>query len=159
MKLSRCPVCHSHIDLLALVEDEAGRDLLKQVAGFEAWLSPPLLSYIALFKPAKSDLNNARSLKLLQDVLALHPNRKLLALACDVTVQQIRLSRQTGSAKPLRDHNYLKSVIDSKKSEFTNSVQPTAAMPTAIVPNTDSVSADELARQQKAHFDQFKKNS
>ncbi len=155
MKLNRCPVCHSHIDLLALVEDEAGRDLLKQVAGFEAWLSPPLLSYIALFKPAKSDLNNARSLKLLQDVLALHSNRKLLALACDVTVQKIRASRQTGNAKPLRDHNYLKSVIDSRKTEFTSNAPAAVTQPT-IVPNTDQPSAEELARQQQAHFAQFK---
>ena len=32
MHLSRCPICHSRISLEALVQDEAGRELLALVA-------------------------------------------------------------------------------------------------------------------------------
>jgi len=49
---------------MSLIEDEAGRSLLIEVAKMEAWFAQSLLSYVSLFKPLKSDLNNGRALKL-----------------------------------------------------------------------------------------------
>ena len=54
MHLTTCPVCHSTIDLLSLVEDKASSELLGEVATLESWLAPNVLLYIGLFKPAKS---------------------------------------------------------------------------------------------------------
>jgi len=113
MKLTRCPICHSHIDLMSLIEDEAGRSLLIEVAKMEAWFAQSLLSYVSLFKPLKSDLNNGRALKLLQETTALTSNKQLLVKACAATVQSIREKRQKGQTKPLKDHMYLKRVIES----------------------------------------------
>ena len=113
MKLTRCPICHSHIDLIALIEDEAGRSLLTEVAKMEAWLAQSVLSYVSLFKPLKSDLNNGRALKLLQETIALSSNKQLLVKSCDITIRNIREKRQQGNAKPLKDHMYLKRVIES----------------------------------------------
>ena len=36
MKLCRCPICHSDLTLEALVEDEAGRELLKVITELTA---------------------------------------------------------------------------------------------------------------------------
>ena len=56
MKLVRCPVCHTHIDLLSLIEDTAGRELLIEVAKLEGWAAPSLLSYIVSdhFRPSSN---------------------------------------------------------------------------------------------------------
>jgi hypothetical protein len=66
MHLTTCPVCHSNIDLLSLVEDKASSELLSEVAKLDSWLAPSVLLYVGLFKPAKSKLNNSRALKLLK---------------------------------------------------------------------------------------------
>lgn len=153
MKLVRCPVCHTHIDLLSLVEDQAGRELLIEVAKLEGWFAPSLLTYIALFKPAKSDLNNARALKLIKEVLSFHSNKKLLAKACDITVQQIRAKRVESKAQPLKDHKYIKSVIDSNKHEYSATNHSISTVP--VQPPTQ-LSAEELARQQREHFERLK---
>lgn len=153
MKLVRCPVCHTHIDLLSLIEDTAGRELLIEVTKLEGWAAPSLLSYISLFKPAKSDLNNARALKLLQEVLAMHSNRRLISEACDTTVQQIRAKRQEGNAKPLKDHAYLKSVIETRKGDYQNATKSTT---NTINTTSREYSAAELSAQQQAHFESLK---
>ncbi|GLX86325.1 hypothetical protein tloyanaT_25780 [Thalassotalea loyana] len=113
MHLTNCPVCHSAIDLLSIVEDEGGRELLTEVTKLESWLAPMVLLYIGLFKPAKSKLNNARAAKLLKETLALTSNHRLLANACEKTVVTIRENRKTHQAKMFKDHTYLKAVIES----------------------------------------------
>ncbi|WP_085299293.1 hypothetical protein [Cognaticolwellia mytili] len=113
MHLTTCPVCHSAIDLLSLVEDEASSELLGEVSKLESWLAPNVLLYIGLFKPGKSKLNNSRALKLLKETLALTSNSRLLLKACEATVLNIREARKTQKAKPFKDHAYLIRVIDS----------------------------------------------
>jgi hypothetical protein len=113
MHLTTCPVCHSAIDLLSLVEDEASSELLAEVSKLESWLAPNVLLYIGLFKPGKSKLNNSRALKLLKETLALASNSRLLLKACEATVLNIREARKTQKAKPFKDHAYLIRVIDS----------------------------------------------
>jgi hypothetical protein len=118
MHLTTCPVCHSSIDLLSLVEDKASSELLLEVAKLESWLAPNVLLYIGLFKPAKSKLNNSRALKLLKETLALTSNKRLLLKACEATVLNIREARKTQKAKPFKDHAYLERVIDSMSESF-----------------------------------------
>ena len=69
MKLCRCPVCHSDINLDQLLEDDAGRELLRIITELKYGVARPLVSYIALFRPEKSALSNTRAVKLMRDVL------------------------------------------------------------------------------------------
>lgn len=61
MKLCRCPICHSNITLDALIADDAGRELLSLVAQLPDFVARPMMGYISLFRPAKSDLSNSRA--------------------------------------------------------------------------------------------------
>lgn len=123
MKLCRCPICHSDIHLEGLIEDEAGRELLVQISQLTHGVAKPMVAYLGLFKPQKSNLNNARALKILTDVLELYPCSLLLAQALTETVASIRKKRQqalqTGQKiEPLANHNYLKSVYETQKPHF-----------------------------------------
>lgn len=82
-----------------------------------------MVGYLGLFKPTKSNLNNARALKILSDVLELYPCSLLLAQALSETVASLRKKRQqalqTGQKiEPLTNHNYLKSVYETQKPHF-----------------------------------------
>lgn len=114
MKLSRCPVCHSSLHLDALVQDQAGRELLAMVAKLNTPFASVSLAYLGLFRPAKSDLSNGRALKLLTDVLGMSKNEHALTQALDQTVTNITANRrESGDSKPLGNHNYLKKVLTS----------------------------------------------
>ena len=99
MKLGRCPVCHSHIQLDALIQDEAGRQLLGLMSKLGYQMAPALVSYLGLFRPAKQDLSNGRALNLAQETLALTSNQPLLAEALRETVQSIHNKRHQGENK------------------------------------------------------------
>ena len=58
MRLGRCPVCHAHLYLDALVQDEAGRALMGVLAAQPDDLGRALVGYLSLFRPEKSDLEN-----------------------------------------------------------------------------------------------------
>jgi hypothetical protein len=114
MKLNRCPVCHSHIALESIAQDQAGKELMATIAKLSTPTASSCLSYLALFRPIKSDLNNGRALRLLTEVIGLTPNELALCQALDQTVSQISQSRQqSGDGKPLGNHNYLKKVLTS----------------------------------------------
>ena len=112
MKLGRCPICHSHLHLDALIQDDAGSELLGVLAGLGRPLARPLVQYLALFRPAKSDLSNARALKLAQETLDLADRDSLIAALHD-TIRSLHEKRQRGENKPLKNHNYLKQVMAS----------------------------------------------
>lgn len=112
MKLGRCPICHSHIQLEALIQDDAGSELLGLLSGLGRPLARPLVQYLGLFRPAKSDLTNSRALRLCEEVLALG-DRDTLAAALTDTVRSLHEKRLQGQVKPLKNHNYLRQVIGS----------------------------------------------
>lgn len=122
MKLTRCPSCHGHIHLDTLVQDSSAKSLLATVAKLPAKLAGNLIAYIALFRPEKSDLNNARADKLIKEVLALSENQQALNAALEQTVQSIQAKRQQGTTQPLKNHNYLKQVLDTTKDKFFHPV-------------------------------------
>jgi hypothetical protein len=122
MKLTRCPICHSNIHLDALVSDDAGRELLGEVANLSDIVARPILAYIGLFRPAKQDLTNARALKLIREVLAAYRADHILASALAETAQKIREKRTAcGDVKPLANHNYLKQVYQSLATKLGGS--------------------------------------
>jgi hypothetical protein len=128
MKLTRCPICHSNIHLDALVSDDAGRELLGEVANLSDIVARPMLAYIGLFRPAKQDLTNARALKLIREVLEAYRADHVLASALTETVQKIREKRgKYSDVKPLTNHNYLKQVYQSLATKLGGSPEGKAA--------------------------------
>ena len=112
MQLGRCPVCHSRIGLEQLVQDGAGRELLALVAGLDTATGAAVVSYIGLFRSASRDLANDRALKLIQETLALEAVQWLTP-ALQETIESIYKNREQGDSKPLKNHNYLKQVLES----------------------------------------------
>lgn len=109
MKLGRCPVCHASLHLDALMQDEAGSELLALFAGLDAELGRALIAYLGLFRPEKSDLSLARTLRLAREVLTL-ADADRLAWALAETVEGLRAK---GTVRRLGNHNYLRRVLDS----------------------------------------------
>ncbi|BFU65362.1 hypothetical protein [Rodentibacter abscessus] len=120
MKLCRCPVCHSDINLDQLLEDDAGRELLGLITELKYGVARPLVSYIALFRPQKSALSNARAVKLMRDVLALFPPSQLLAHSLSETVNAVQKKRrESKNLAPLANHSYLKQVMETNRPLFS----------------------------------------
>lgn len=109
MRLGRCPTCHAHLQLEAIVQDDAGRELLALLAGLDAHLGRPLVAYLGLFRAARRDLANDRALRLAREVLALPASPQRLGDALAATVESIRAKGQDG---PVRNHNYLRRVLE-----------------------------------------------
>ena len=119
MKLGRCPICHSNIHLDQLVADETGRQLLGLISKLGYRMGPALVAYLALFRPAKQDLSNAKALALVTETLELCNNHAVLSEALHDTVSSIHSSRINGQVKQLANHNYLKKVLAAKLATAT----------------------------------------
>ena len=120
MKLCRCPVCHSDINLDQLLEDDAGRELLRIITELKYGVARPLVSYIALFRPEKSALSNTRAVKLMRDVLDQFPPSQLLAHSLSETVSAVQKKRrESRNLAPLNNHRYLMQVMDTNKPLFS----------------------------------------
>lgn len=119
MKLCRCPVCHSDIHLDALLEDDAGREMLGLISNLGGRNARALVSYIGLFRPERSALSNGRALRLMKDVLEMYQPSPLLAHALNETVQAVMKNRrETRNIQALSNHNYLKKVYEGAKPLF-----------------------------------------
>ena len=119
MKLGRCPICHSNIHLDQLVADETGRQLLGLISKLGYRMGPALVAYLALFRPAKQDLSNAKALTLVTETLELSNNHAVLSEALHDTVSSIHSSRINGQVKQLVNHNYLRKVLAAKLATVT----------------------------------------
>ncbi|MHB9021325.1 MAG: hypothetical protein ACYC3A_05820 [Halothiobacillus sp.] len=119
MNLGRCPICHSRLNLEAMVQDESGRELIALMAGLEVPLAVPLVSYLGLFRPENRDLSNDRALKLAREVLEIGFDDHM-ATALSETVEAIR--SKGGIA--LKNHNYLKRVWESVEAKNPPVIRP-----------------------------------
>lgn len=104
-----CPCCHARYPLDAVVQDEAARELL----AMRAVMPPSLVPYLALFRTEKRALAWDRALKLAKEALELEPNIVRLETTLAETVEAIRAKREAGQVQPLKNHNYLKRVLES----------------------------------------------
>ncbi|MGK4302796.1 hypothetical protein ACSMFS_02790 [Shewanella xiamenensis] len=162
MKLCRCPVCHTSIHLDAMVNDEAARELLGILAPIDGATGRVLMNYIALFRPAKSDLSFSRALVLVNDTLALTTNRDWLRAALEETVTKLRAARIEGQHRQLTNHNYLKKVLESIS---LHAIAPVAAPAANAKPSLEitSYGRPESLAETKAKFDEqmarFKANA
>ena len=162
MKLCRCPVCHTSIHLDAMVNDEAARELLGILAPLDGATGRILMNYIALFRPAKSDLSFNRALTLVNETLALTSNRDWLRAALEETVIKLRAARIDGNPRPITNHNYLKKVLESIS---LHAIAPVAAPAANAKPSLEitSYGRPESLAETKAKFDEqmarFKANA
>lgn len=125
MKLCRCPICHSDIHLDQLLEDEAGRELLTLITKCNSEVARPLVAYISLFRPEKSQLSNSRAVKLINEVLELFPSSLLLAHALSETVRAVQEKRRNNQNRAaLTNHNYLKQVYNTNAPKFVSVTAP-----------------------------------
>ncbi|NJA04187.1 hypothetical protein HC024_00300 [Methylococcaceae bacterium WWC4] len=107
MQLNRCPICHARISLDAVVQDEAGRELLGILAKLDGETGFALVGYLGLFRSVSRDLANDRALRLTKEALALSESLPALAEAMRITVEQIRGK----GGDPLSNHRYLSKVL------------------------------------------------
>lgn len=138
MKLCRCPVCHSDIHLDALLEDDAGREILGIITNLRGDNARALVSYIALFRPEKAALSNGRALKLMHEVLDMYQPSPLLSHALTETINGVMKNRrETRNVVALTNHNYLKKVYEGAKPLF------------AVVRNEQGKSAEKLEEDKR----------
>lgn len=143
MKLCRCPICHSDIHLDALLEDDAGREMLGIITNLRGDNARALVSYIALFRPEKAALSNGRALKLMHEVLDMYQPSPLLSHALTETINGVMKNRrETRNVVALTNHNYLKKVYEGAKPLF------------AVVRN-EGKSADKLAEDKRTAAIQY----
>lgn len=114
MKLGRCPYCHGHIHLDALIQDEAGRALLALMAKHSA-LYRPIVAYLTLFRPEKRDLSNDRALALAEEVIALEGNQEVLRAALIEAVEAARQKQVEGQWRVPKDHGWLKAFLKNAR--------------------------------------------
>lgn len=128
MKLGRCPICHGQIHLEALVQDEAGRQLMASLVPLTIEHGTALVGYIGLFRSHNRDLANDRALRLLREVLELGGAEIAPALAEVVEAMRSKAQQNPAVWKPLSNHNYLKRVIEG----IGGCIAPSAAQ--SVVP-------------------------
>jgi hypothetical protein len=119
MKLNRCPVCHGHIHLDAMAQDECQAELVAILQRLSASEGAALTSYLGLFRSANRDLAHDRALKLTKEILELETLQWLLP-ALQETVESLRAKRSTEGAEPLKNHKYLVKVLASVISRGVN---------------------------------------
>jgi hypothetical protein len=112
MKLT-CPSCHTIFHLEAAMEEAAGREFTAFVCGLGE-LARPLVAYLGLFRPASRALGYERMLRLARETLELSKDTLQLATALSETVEALRQKRDEGDVRPLKNHNYLKRVLENQ---------------------------------------------
>lgn len=147
MKLCRCPICHSDIHLDQLLEDDAGRELLGLIAQCQAEVARPLVAYIGLFRPEKSQLSNSRAVELIKEVFDLFPSSLLLAHALSETVRAVQDKRRHNQNRAaLTNHNYLKQVYDTNAPKFVSVTAPAQENMTQAAQQAQQQQSDRMNR-------------
>ena len=108
-----CPCCHAQYSIEMLTQDAAARELL----GMRGAMPPNLLAYLTLFRSETRALSFDRALKLAKEALQLTTNTAQLDAAMAETVESMRAKKDQGLAKQLKNHNYLKRVLENTPPE------------------------------------------
>ncbi len=119
MRLNRCHICHSNLNVFALAEDEASAKLLGKLSTFDTLTGNALMGYLTLFAPAKTALTSSKSLRIVNEVEALADGDwARAAVAMATTVESIRSQRQQGKETSVfNSHTYLKKVLAQTEAQ------------------------------------------
>ncbi len=132
----KCPSCHADFDLVAALESEAGRELVRLLAEHSS-LARPLVTYLSLFRSASRALAWDRALRLAQEVIAMESDPQRLAVGLSKAVESLR-AKQGEGWKPMSNHNYLRQVLkglpctDAKPSMATVTAPPAYTSKSAL---------------------------
>lgn len=108
-----CPCCHSRHSYDVVLQDEAARDLLALRGALPPRIWNPLIAYLGLFRSETRALAWDKALKLsreIQDIGNISGEWDKLENALCETVESLRLR----GGKPLKNHNYLKRVLENQ---------------------------------------------
>ncbi|WIX31227.1 hypothetical protein QO259_10310 [Salinicola sp. JS01] len=120
----RCPCCHATFLLEHVAEDEALREMMALLTKLTPDVARPLVSYVGLFRGKTRATAYERQLRLMREVLGLADDTTLVGTALSETVEAIRGKRDAGEdTRPLKNHNYLKRVVESLRARGAGSVQ------------------------------------
>ncbi len=117
-----CPCCHATVSLEVMVQDESARELLALRGQVPATVWPHLIAYLGLFRSRSRALAWSRALRLAREALALEADPVRLAAALAETVEAMRAKREAGDVRPLKNHNYLRRVLESVEAATTSDV-------------------------------------
>jgi len=107
-----CPCCHTRYPIDAANQDEAARDLLALRGSLPPRCWVPLIAYLGLFRSESRALAWDRALRLAREVMELNADPDRLENALAETVESLR----NKGGQPLKNHNYLKRVIENSPS-------------------------------------------
>lgn len=128
-----CPHCNQRIHLDQLQAQEALSAYLHTLLNLDRALSSVLQLYTDLFRN-KSELKNDKKLRLINEVLALHPDHGVLTAALHSTLDGLRAKQEDGTFSTLSDHTYLRKVIVSVAAKYVQQrIQP--ATTTGVQPD------------------------
>lgn len=138
----RCPCCHVTFALEQATEDEALREMMGIIAELPREVSRPLVSYVGLFRGKARATSYERQLRLAREVLGMHQDIMLMGVALSETVEAIRAKRDSGEdVRPLKNHNYLKRVVESQQARGAGTVQVVRDAPATARPATSKTAA------------------
>ncbi|MEP7041874.1 MAG: hypothetical protein ABI843_02360 [Dokdonella sp.] len=117
-----CPNCCETYPIDAGFADDDGKRLAALFAEFEPVLGRAVISYLRLFKPAKSSLRTQRAIRVVQDLLDLvrigtvcRDERGCLRRPAPSTVWASGIEQMLAApgklTLPLQNHHYLRSVV------------------------------------------------
>lgn len=107
-----CPCCFATISIEAALESASGRELMGVLAQAGP-MARPLAAYLGCFRSPPRALAWDRALKLAREVLEIGADPRALAAALGETVEAMRAKREQGDSRPLKNHNYLRRVLES----------------------------------------------
>lgn len=107
-----CPCCFATISIESALESNSGRELMGVLAQAGP-LARPLAAYLGCFRSSTRALAWDRALKLAREVLEIGADQRALTAALGETVEAMRAKREQGDGRPLKNHNYLRRVLES----------------------------------------------
>ena len=112
---TECPACHAIFSLEAAMDNDAAREFYNFLAVLQPQIATALVTYLALFRSPTRALSWERALRLAREVakLSFGINAEVLAKALSDTTESLREKQAQPGWKPLRNHNYLKRVMET----------------------------------------------
>jgi len=124
-----CPSCGAGGSITLFIADADAREAILQAARLPSDVGTLVIKYIALFAPEKRHLTMDRAARLIREVCAMiidgteYRGTKLQAPSHVWRAALIDMLDRADLKRPIRNHNYLKAVVESKLAERTDATQ------------------------------------
>ena len=120
----KCPCCKAKLTLEHIVLNQVRSDLFGLIFSQAKPMQTAIVSYLGLFRGGARDLADDKALRIVQEVLSLpYLSQDTLAAALTETAEAIQAK---GQLEPLKNHNYLKSVMRSVEARSVQTAQQIA---------------------------------